>query len=386
MRFNQYSIRTLLAVIFITLSLGACDKGEDKTPSANTSAPTLQKVLTIHAEKRVIQPKFEFPAVIEATQTASVRAQVAASVVASYSKPGALVKKGDLLVELDDSEYIAALAEANAALQEAEANASQAATNFERAKKLKPAGHISDQDYDQIKATVDATKAQIARLKASQVRAELDMKYTKIYAPFSGRISNATFSVGDFVMPASPVQPQPLFEIVKLDPIYAVAYIDLSIYDNFVLKRLELKQQGIEIPPLQLGIKLLNGTPYPYTGEFENWDNKAAQASGSIAARVLFDNPDGLLLPGHNVTITGEVIDKLDRIMVPQKAVMMDQQGHYVFVIEAAGVARKNITVGIRDGKDWSIPVGLEPGDEVIVEGIQKVRPGDKVDAQAYQG
>ncbi|MCP4009446.1 MAG: efflux RND transporter periplasmic adaptor subunit [Proteobacteria bacterium] len=381
---NKKPIQLLFAATFVLFALAGCDKVEDDADLAKQAPPALQKVSIISTEKRFIQPKFEFPAVIEATQIASIRSQIAAIAIMNHTMPGSLVKKGELLVELDDSEFIAALSEANAALLEAKANESQATANLERAKKLKSSGHISDQEFDQIKANADVAKAQISRVQASQIRAELDMQYTKITAPFSGKISSANFSVGDFVMPSSPVQPQPLFELVKLDPVYAVSYIDLKTYNNFILKRLELKKQGIEIPPLELGIRLPNDTVYSHTGVFENWDNRAAESSGSIAARVLFDNPDGLLLPGHSVTLTGRVVDKFESIMIPQKSVSMDQQGHYVFVVENDTVARRNITVGVRDGIDWAISTGLKSGEQVIVEGVQKVRPGDKVDSVLY--
>jgi RND family efflux transporter MFP subunit len=372
---------SILGVIVILLALGACDRAEDKTAdTVQQQAPVLQRVSTLIAEERLFQPGFEFPATIEAVETASIRSQIAATVVAKYSTPGALVKKGDLLVELDASEFIAAHAAAESELQEAEANAGQATSTLERAKTLKPKGHISAQEYDQIKANADVAKARIARSKAALIRAELDLKYTKIYAPFDGKISAAHFTVGDFVMPSSPVQPQPLFELVNLDPIYAISNLDVKVYDNFILKRLELKQKGVEIPPVELGIKLPNGVLYPYRGIFENWDNRAAESSGSIAARILFENPDGLLLPGHKVTLVGQVTDKIERIMIPQRSVSMDQQGHYVFTVQDQIVARKNVTVGIKDGADWAIIQGLEEGDQVIVEGVQKVRPGDKVD------
>jgi len=375
----------LLGVTVLILVLAGCDQlGKETAETAPQQAPALQKVSVVKTEKRLVQPQFEFPATIEAMETASIRSQVAAIVIARHSTPGALVKKGDLLVELDASEYIAAEAEAKAAQSEAQANLSQAAAKLERAEALKPKGHISAQEYDQIKANADIARAQVARSEAALVRAQLDMRYTNIYAPFDGKISAASFSVGDFVMPASPVQPSPLYELVKLNPIYAITHIDLKVYDNFILKRLELKKLGIDIPPVELEINLPNGILYPYKGTFENWDHQAAENSGSIAARIVFENPDGLLLPGHNMTLIGRVLEKLERIMIPQKSVSMDQQGHYVFVVEDGVVARNNIIVGVRDGADWAIIEGLEPGVQVVVDGLQKVRPGDPVSTFPY--
>ncbi|MEN8213857.1 MAG: efflux RND transporter periplasmic adaptor subunit [Pseudomonadota bacterium] len=376
--------RPAFTLLLSSLLLASCDKPGDEPKETATAAapaaPVLQQVRVVSTEMRSIQPGFEYPAVIEAMETASVRAQIPAEIVERNITPGALVNKGDLLIRLDDSQHKAKLAEAEAALLEARANANQAEADWERAQQLKPDGYISGRDFDLTKAKAETANAAIARLEASAQRAKLDLEHTKIHAPFSGKISAANYSVGDYVMPNNPTQPLPLFELVKLNPIYAVSNIDLKKYDEFVLKRMELEKQGKEIPPLELVIELPNGAEYPHKGEFVNWDHTAAAKKGAIAGRAQFDNPDGLLLPGHNMTLKGRVIDKLDRIMVPQKSVSQDQQGHYVMVVDSDGiVSRKNVTVGIREGQDWAVPEGLEAGEQVIVEGLQKVRPGDKV-------
>ncbi|MEA3292849.1 MAG: efflux RND transporter periplasmic adaptor subunit [Pseudomonadota bacterium] len=387
---NNRLHRPLVLSIFLVVTLAACDRQADApVEQAKVEAPKVQApaappaplVVTAEAEIRSIQPGFEYPALIEAVETAATRPQVAGAVKKRSITPGALVKKGDLLVELDDADYQVRIAEVEAAIAQAKAGAAEADANFERAKKLKPKGYISLKDFDAAKARSISAMAQIEQAEAKLQRARLDLEHTKIYAPFGGKISAANYAVGDYVAPTSP---RPLFELVKLDPVYAIASVNMKLYENFVLKRAKLKEQGKEIPPLELGIRLSNGQEFAHKGSFENWDNIATGSSGTIAGRALFPNPEGLLLPGHSVTLIGRVITAIERVMVPQKAVSQDQQGYYVLKADADNVAqRQNIEVGIRDGVDWTVMSGLDAGDRVIVEGLQKVRPGMKVEVKA---
>jgi membrane fusion protein (multidrug efflux system) len=144
--------------------------------------------------------------------------------------------------------------------------------------------------------------------------------------------------------------------------------------------RMSLEKEGLEMPEVLVTLELTGGQPYPYEGKFENWSTSSQQSSGMIGGRVRMPNPDGLLLPGHNVIIKGKALQPVTRVMIPQKSVFQDQQGHYVMVLDADDVVqRKNINVGVRDGLDWAVQSGLEEGVRVIVEGAGKLRPGTQV-------
>lgn len=374
----------LLCLLVASLLLYGC--GEDKKEEtknqqqkASPTPPPLIQVVAVETAKQKIRPQFEFPVSIEAVEMSAMTPQVTGVVKQKHFSAGQLVTKGDLLMELDDADYQVKIAEISAGIDQAKANAAAATANFERAEKLKPKGYISLQDYDAAKAKNISAQSLVAQLNAQLERAKLNLNYTKIIAPFSGKVSSAHVGVGDFVSPASPT---PLFELVQLDPIYGTAKVDMKVYERFVLKRIDIKEEGREIPELEFGLRLSTGQEYPHKGVFENWDNTAT-GTGTIAGRVVFPNPDGLLLPGQNLTLTGRVSDTLEQIIVPQKAVSQDQQGHYVWTIDDEDtVQRRNIETGIRHESNWTVAKGLEPGDRVIVEGLQKIRPGVKVQAK----
>ncbi len=369
------------ACLFATVIIG-CGKQEPAAPDASAE-PVARPVAAssvVEAQRRTLRPGFRLPGVIEAVQSASIRPEISATLRATHFAPGDLVEKGQLLVELDDAKYVAAVNAARAQLQSAQASATQARSNWERAKKLRPQGYISELDFDKAKASLDTSSAAIASAEAKLEQAELDLKHTKIYAPYSGRISKSNYAMGDLIVPSGPNSP-PIFELVQLDPIYASASVEQSTYNNFTLFRQKLTDEGLEIPEVTVQLELAGDNIYNHQGTFENWSHSSRGSSGTVTGRVLFPNPNGLLLPGTNVTIVGKAQQAMERVVVPQRAVSQDQQGHYVMVIDDDNtVQRRNIKVGAREGKDWAVRTGVEDGDRVIAEGANTFKPGTKVE------
>ena len=257
----------------------------------------------------------------------------------------------------------------------------QAENNWERAKKLTPQGYISALDRDRAKSGVGTARASVAQAEAGVAEAQLRLSRTTINAPFSGKISRPYHAVGDLV---GPLAIEPLFQLVQLDPIYARANIELSNYNDFVALRSKLTEEGIEVPDLEVFVELAGGQDYPYPGEFKGWSQSARGSQGTISGRVLYPNPEGLLLPGQNITIRGEAANKVERLVVPQRAVQQDQQGHFLKIIDQDNVVqRRNVQVGVRDGTDWSIAPGsseLAEGDRVIAEGGSAYKEGTTVE------
>lgn len=344
-------------------------------------------VLVKQAYKETIWPSFQHPARLEALHTATVRPIIAAQIVSVNFKAGDLVTKGDLLLELDQTDYLIAVAEAEANVKQAEANAVKADSDFDRAEKLVGRGTVSQRDLDYAQANKDVAAAQVKIAKARLDRAVQNLEDTKVHAPFDGRISAPNFAVGDLFAPGDPTQPGSIAELVSLDPIYATSHVDQSMYFNYLARRSQLEKGGVEIPPLVLDLILPGGNSYPVQGEFENWDSTAVASTGTIAARVLFSNENGELLPGENVSLRGAFINGIETVLVPQRAVSFDQQGHYVWTIQEGNIAtRQNIQVGVRDGANWAVPQGLEDGATVVVEGLQKVREGAAVTPKPFEG
>ncbi|WP_439136307.1 efflux RND transporter periplasmic adaptor subunit, partial [Pseudomaricurvus sp.] len=223
------------------------------------------------------------------------------------------------------------------------------------------------------KANVSVAKASVGKAQAQLEKAQLDIKHTKIYAPFSGRISKPAYAVGDNVTPSG----KALFELVQLDPIYIATSVELSKYNAIVMLRTKMEHEGREIPEFHVSLTLAGNVDYPEEGEFQNWSHESAESSGMIIARAVFPNPDGLLLPGQNVTVKGKAMQEVTRIVIPQTHVRQDQQGHFVLLVDNDQIIqRQNIDVGIRDGKDWAVKTGLDEGARVISPGMQGLKPG----------
>ncbi len=372
-------LKALLVVLLASAVCTGCGREEQRAAPAET-AVTLAANQVGEAQQRSIHPAFELTGLTEAFQSARIRPQVSARVLANHFTGGEQVEKGQLLVELDPAEYQAALAAAKAELDAARAAQTEAAGNWKRAEDLMPDGFISRLDYDSARARLDATKAAVAQAEAALQQAQLNLDRTRITAAFSGRISPPEHAVGDLV---SSLSPRPLFELVQLDPMYVTVAVDQGTYNRFALLRRKLEAEGKQVPELTVGIVLAGGGEYPYPGKFQAWDHSAKAAPGMIVARGLFPNPDQILLPGQSVTVRGEAVQAVTGVFIPQQAVLQDQQGHYVLVIDGEVARRRNIEVGIRDGADWSVRQGLEAGEKLIVRGAERIAPGSRVQVAA---
>lgn len=325
----------------------------------------------------------ELPGRTNPYRIAEIRPQVNGIILKRYFTEGSNVKAGDILYQIDPAQYKAVYDSARAALSRAEATLQAVKAKYERYQELIKVNAISKQEFDDVKAQYEQTLAEIEALKAQVRNAQINLGYTKITAPISGRIGKSNVTEGALV---TAYQAQELTRIQQLDPIYVD--IPQSTKELRELeKRLEqgrLKYAGKEQKKVKLILE--DGTVYPLEGTLQFKDITVDPTTGSVTLRAIFPNPRGILLPGMFVrAVIKEGINK-SAILVPQQTVFRDTKGNpFVYIVDKENkVQIRPIKVDRAIGDKWLVSEGLQVGEKVIIEGIQKIMPGATVKPFAY--
>ena len=288
---------------------------------------------------------------------------------------GQHVKTGDLLFRIEPDTYKAAVDQQEANLAKAKATEVNAGLQLERGKELVHNQNIPQSTVDQRAADEAAAQADILQAKALLEQAQINLGYTEIRAPIDGRIGLATFTVGNLVEPSS----GRLATIVSQDPIYVT--FQASERDVITYKH-RLAESGGKNEHLPIHIRLPDGTIYQHAGITNFLDVQVETNTDTVQVRAQVPNPEGLLVPGGIVGVMVETAAPKSLLMVPQSAIQFDQAGHYVLVVDdAKKVELRRVTTGTEQGRDVVVTEGLKQGELVIVEGIQKVHPGQIVSA-----
>jgi membrane fusion protein, multidrug efflux system len=361
------------------LIAGACGKAP-VPQAARPAGPVEVGVVTVHAERVVMTT--ELPGRTTAYQIAEVRPQVNGIIQKRTFAEGSTVQAGSLLYQIDPAPYEAVFEQAKAALAVAEANLPPARSRAERLKGLAEIRAVGQQDYDEAAAALLRAEAGIASARAAVESARINLAYTPLKAPISGRTGKSLVTPGALV---TAYQQASLVTIQQLDPIYVD--VTQSSADLLRLRRNleggQLKHSG----QVQNQVKLLleDGTPYPRAGRLEFRDVTVDPTTGSVVLRMVFPNPETILLPGMFVRAIVEegVLDQA--ILAPQQGVTRDPKGNAsALVVDAAGkVTARPLVVGRAIGDRWLVTSGLADGDQVIVDGLQRIRPGMPVKAVA---
>lgn len=325
------------------------------------------EVAVITAAARNINRTVTAPGRLQAVRSAVVPARVEGVLERRVYREGSEVKAGELLFRIDDRTLAAYLASARAALAKAEAQALIAGQNRDRMQALSNSKAISRQDLDQAVATKAQADAEVLAARAAVQKAEIDLSHTKVTAPIAGRIGRALVSEGVLV---GRNEATPLANIEQYDPIWV----------NFSQSSVDfLKLRGGNAGNAPLHLVLEDGSVYPHPGRLLFNDLTVDPATGSVGLRGEFPNPGRALLPGQFVSVRLAVA-RADAIVVPQRAVQVSPQGQAVLLVGADGKveARPVKTAGL-SGADWIIAEGLKGGEQVIVDGVQKARPGTPV-------
>ena len=347
--------------------------GCDQTPQQQQQMPA-PAVSVIDVTTQPVGQYQEFVARTEAVKTVDLRARVEGFLTKRNFIEGQTVKEGQLLFEIDPLPYKAALKKAEADLASAKAERTKAEKDLIRSKDLFQKGHISQADLDAQTSNQARAAAAVQAADAGLETAKLNLGYTRIYAPFSGQVGRAVFSVGNLVGPGS----GSLATLTTVDPTYVTFQVDERAMINHLQRS---GGQRSDAGLYDMTLRLPNGTTYGERGKFNFADTQVDQTTGTLTLRAVFPNPNGLIVPGLYVTLIVESHDKENLPVIPQSAVQENQSGRFVLIVNNENqVETRQVEMGRRMGPLWAVRSGLNAGEQIIVEGLQKVRPG--VDVQ----
>jgi membrane fusion protein (multidrug efflux system) len=365
-----------LSVICL-LAVGMTAAGCRKAPPPQMG-PAEVSTVTMRSERVVLTT--DLPGRTAAYMIAEVRPQVNGIIQKRRFEEGSFVKADSLLYQIDPAPYQAAFDQANAALATAEAALPPARSRAERLKGLVEIHAVGQQDYDEAEAALLRADAGVASARAAVESARINLAYTPLKAPISGRTGKSSVTVGALV---SAYQPTPLVVIQQLDPIY----VDVT-QSSADLLRLRKSLASGQLKKAQSKVKLLleDGTPYAHEGQLQFRDVTVEPSTGSVVLRMVFPNPEGTLLPGMFARAIVEEGTREKAILVPQQGVTRDAKGNAgALVVSAEGKAEIRPIVADRTiGDRWLVTSGLADGDQVIVEGQLKIRPGMPVKAVPF--
>ena len=376
---RNHLFRPLLAVLISVLALTACDGGKDGSAPAGAAALPVVTVMTVRPGP--VTRTTELPGRTVPYLIAEIRPQVTGIIKSRKFIEGSEVEAGQLLYQIDPSGYQAAYDGARASLSRAEAQLQSARLKAERQAELVKINAVSKEAHDDAQAALKQALADVASARAALDKARIDLEYTRLTAPISGRIGRSMVTPGALV---TANQAEALATIQQLDPIY----VDLtqSSADHLRLKRAvdagRLQRSDADGVPVRLVLE--DGSEYPVEGRLAFSEVTVDEGTGSVTLRAVIPNPNGDLLPGMYVRARlAQGVDD-SAILVPHAAVTRDARGEaLVMVVNAEGkVEPRTIRTAESRGSAWVVTEGLAAGDRVIVKGLQKVRPGATVKAE----
>ncbi len=359
----------LIRVLLLVSLAVAAGCAEDAPP------PRMVEVVVDEVVTEPYQPQSEFVGRLQAQDDVNIQAKVQGYLLTRDFREGELVQAGDVLYTIDDSEYEAALARAKADLAAAIANQANAERNFKRGEDLLPRGAISQAEMDNLTAKKLDADARIESARAQVTSAEVNLGFTTIHAPFTGRIGRSAVSPGDLVGPNS----GNLTTLVSIDPIEALFQVSEAIYIAALTERLDHAGGPTpeDLQSVEVTLRLANGATYPEVGHIDYFANRIDEVTGTLEARAKIPNPDALLVPGQYVRVVLQDTNLLEGLFIPQASVQADQQGSFVLLVDGSNtVVRRNVDLGDRFDDMVLVNKGVDEGDRIIVRGLQQVRPG----------
>ena len=378
---KKYSVRkfTITAGLFTCIAIAVLPGCKQQAKSASTPPVPEVVVMTVTTQTIVDEPEFIGQA--ESSRPVEIRSQVTGIIKERFFQEGRDVKKGDRLYQIDPVPFQAAVLSAKAIVAQDKARLVQAKQNLERVKPLLAEQAVSQKDVDDAVAEELAAKAALEAAKGQLVKAQFDLDSTLITAPISGLIERTRFYEGRLIT----AQTDLLTVIDQVDPIY----ITVNAPESYLLqRRRELAEKKVQRPDLyQLRgvITFVDGTTYPQEGVLEFADVVYRVETGSRQGRFVFPNPDKVLLPGQYVTLRVKGYTRKDAILIPQRAVQQGPTSSIVYVVGAGDkVEIRDVQATGWHGNQWLIEKGLQAGERVVVDGLQRIMPGAQVKPVAW--
>lgn len=362
----------LLAVALVAL-VAACDEGSEQAAPAPQAPPPSVSVVPVGRE--AVSPAATFTGRVEAVDQVDLRARVEGFLEQRLFTEGQEVKAGDLLFTIEKAQYEAAVAQAQGNVARAQTAYDNAQLQLDRADQLARNRNIPEATRDDRRAERDAARAELTAARAALQVELLELSYTEIRTPIAGRIGLSAFSVGNLVNPASGV----LATVVSQDPIY----VTFPVSSRQLLEvREQAARQQSDASRYQVKVRLPDGSTYDQTGTVDFVGVRVDPSTDTVTIRAAFANPRRLLVDGALVGVIVQETEPQQALVVPQAAVLTDQGGSYVLVVDGQSrVEQRRVEMGQVAGVNATVQSGLQEGERVVTDGLLKVRPGQTVQA-----
>ena len=358
--------------LLLPLLLGGCAK-----PAAAPAPPPPTVTVARPVAKKIVEHS-EYTGRLAAIQNVSVRPRVSGYITQIPFKEGSIVKKDDLLYVIDPRPYQATLEQANGQLQQAQAQQKLNDIDFVRAQKLLATKVSSNEEFDQAATSKVQAAAQVAAAQATVDSAKLNLDFTQVTSPIDGRISRQDVTIGNLVANDTTV----LTNIVSVDPIYAYADVDENAVVNYQKLVAEGKLKNARDSKVEVAVALGGEQGFPHRGYIDFIDNQINTATGTLSVRGVFPNSDGNLLPGMFIRMQVPTSGEIEALLITDRAVGSDQGEKFVYVLAGDKVERRTVTLGpVIDGLRV-VTQGLQAQDQIVIEGLMKVRPDAPVKAE----
>lgn len=367
----------LAGIVAVTAAAWGLSGGNDAHANAPVAAQATPVDVASVVSRNLVDWQY-FSGRLEAVDRVEIRPQVSGILTAVHFKDGAIVRKGDLLFTIDQRPYAAEVARAQAQASAAEARATYTASELARAERLLADNAIAKRDFEEKQNAARDGAASLQAAQAALRMAKLNLEYTQIVAPIGGRMSRAEITVGNLVTAnGGPA----LSTVVSSDRIYAAFDVDEQTFLRYVNPARTAK--GTALP---VGLGLANEDGYPLEGQIHSVDNRLDTTSGTIRVRAIFDNADGRLVPGLYARIRLGGGQERQALLINEKAVGTDQDKRFVLVVGPDNKTEyREVHTGATQGGLVIVDRGLQAGERIVVNGLQRVRPGDPVSPNAAE-